>query len=228
MVLSEFFKHIEEPESTTKKELMQSNISSALSMKEYYLNSYNKGDISLEEFTSNMTINEERLHYLKRPHNLNSFEYGFKALTSLEDKHEYIRAFIIYSKEYDYLYDYANTLMYAAKFYKKMIKEDNNYYPIQITILEECVDIYNHVKKAYIERTYSISGYRDDYHEPTYTYYEAFRELAIAYERTGQLKKAIEVSELAIRTGITDNTSFDRRIAKLKRKLGVVRKTSRL
>lgn len=103
-------------------------------------------------------------------------------------------------------------LMSSSDVYKKMIKSDKSYYPKQIEILKSDCELYDEFCTEYPKLSY----YNKDDGLPNYP---SFRELAIAYERTSEFQKAIDISQLAIKKSIKDNTSFERRIEKLKKKL---------
>ncbi|MEK5208111.1 hypothetical protein [Psychrobacillus sp. FSL H8-0510] len=96
--------------------------------------------------------------------------------------------------------------------YKKMIKLDKSFYSKQIEVLEKDCQLFEEFCNAYIKLSY----YKKEEGIPSYP---SFRELAIAYERTGKFQEAIDISELAIKKRVKENTSFDRRIEKLKKKV---------
>lgn len=49
--------------------------------------------------------------------------------------------------------------------------------------------------------------------------YPAFKELAVIYEKEGEYQKAIDVSKRALEENVNEETSFERRISKLEKKL---------
>lgn len=103
-------------------------------------------------------------------------------------------------------------LMSSSDVYKKMIKSDKSYYPKQIEILKSDCELYDEFCTEYPKLSY----YNKEDGIPSFA---SFRELAIAYERTSEFQKAIDISQLAIEKSIKDNTSFERRIDKLNKKL---------
>lgn len=96
--------------------------------------------------------------------------------------------------------------------YKQMIKEDRKYYANQIKILQLDCETFDSFCVEYKEQPYynSTEGLPN---------YPAFRELAIAYERTGEINKAIEIAQIAIDKSVNEKTSFHRRIEKLQKKI---------
>ncbi|TCP28782.1 hypothetical protein EV207_1157 [Scopulibacillus darangshiensis] len=90
---------------------------------------------------------------------------------------------------------------------KKMAYKDNRHYPRLIKILKHDCAIYDEFKIQY---------FKENKMEVTYP---AFKELALAYERTGEYEKAIEISKIAIEKEVKEHTSFERRINKLEKKL---------
>lgn len=102
--------------------------------------------------------------------------------------------------------------MSSSDVYKKMIKSDKNYYPKQIEILIKDCQLFDDFCREYPKLSY----YNKDDGLPSYP---SFRELAIAYERTSEYQKAIDISQIAIDKEVKESTSFERRIDKLKKKL---------
>lgn len=103
-------------------------------------------------------------------------------------------------------------LMNVANEYKKIIKSDESFYSKQIDVLKKDCFLYDRFAKDYYKLDYVSS----DEKLPSYP---AFRELAIAYERTGEIQKAIDISELAMKKKVNEKTSFESRIEKLSKKL---------
>lgn len=101
-------------------------------------------------------------------------------------------------------------LMNIANEYKKMIKSDESLYEKQIEVLKKDCFIYDQFAKAYYKLDYVLP----DENLPNYP---AFKELAIAYERTGEIEKAIEISKVALQKKVNENTSFENRISKLEK-----------
>lgn len=103
-------------------------------------------------------------------------------------------------------------LMNMANEYKKIIKSDESFYNKQIDVLKKDCFLYDRFAKDYYKLDYVSS----DEKLPSYP---AFRELAIAYERTGEIQKAIEISKSAMEKKVNEKTSFENRITKLEKKL---------
>lgn len=95
----------------------------------------------------------------------------------------------------------------AWKQYKHLIKSDQSLYTSFIEILKKDCEIHDEFNRKYYRR-YKIL--------PTYP---SFKELALAYERLGRIEEAIEISQMALKKKVNEKTSFERRIAKLEKKL---------
>lgn len=98
-------------------------------------------------------------------------------------------------------------LMELWKKLKEDAKEDESVYPYLIEILKEDCAVHDQFVKDYYKRL-----------EQTVSY-PAFKELALAYERTNQIQKAIDISKEAIEKEVNEGTSFENRIKRLKKKL---------
>jgi len=96
--------------------------------------------------------------------------------------------------------------------YKKMIKSDKTFYPKQIEVLQKDCQLFDEFCREYPKLSY----YSKDEGLPSYP---SFRELAIAYERTSEFLKAIDISQIAIDKDVKESTSFERRIEKLRKKI---------
>jgi len=99
------------------------------------------------------------------------------------------------------------TYMGGWKIYKQIVKENPSYYSKYIELLIKDCEIHDQFNKQYFEENGIL---------PTYP---SFKELALAYERSGEIEKAIEISKIALKKKVKENTSFERRIAKLEKKL---------
>lgn len=97
--------------------------------------------------------------------------------------------------------------MQAWKQYKQLLKTDKSLYTNLIEILKKDCEIHDEFNKKYSKQFKVLPNY------------PAFKELALAYERLGKIKEALEVSRLALEKKVQENTSFERRIAKLEKKL---------
>ncbi|ALC81556.1 hypothetical protein [Bacillus gobiensis] len=103
--------------------------------------------------------------------------------------------------------------MHIASEYKRLIKEDPKYYHHQIEVLKKDCALFPRFIHQEREDNKNLGNQHGD---PNYS---SFRELAIAYERTGEIEEAIKISRKAIELGVKDNTSFENRIKKLEKKL---------
>jgi len=102
--------------------------------------------------------------------------------------------------------------MMISNEYKKMIKSDKAYYLQQIEVLEKDCHLYDEFSKEYPKLDYVSK-------EEDLPNYPSFKELAIAYERTGRIQEAIDISQVALDKKVNEKTSFEGRISKLKKKL---------
>jgi hypothetical protein len=139
-----------------------------------------------------------------------------KEINSLEKKDKKLQAIIKETEQKGNYSDKHFMCMSVANEYKKMIKEDPSFYKQQIDCLEKDVNNYNLVIED-MKKEYPLF-HRDD-HPFVIPNYPSFRELAITYERTNQIEKAIDICKKAKELSITEKTLFDNRIQKLQKKL---------
>jgi tetratricopeptide (TPR) repeat protein len=99
------------------------------------------------------------------------------------------------------------TYMGGWKIYKQIAKENTSYYSKYIELLIKDCEIHDQFNKQYFKE-YGVLPF-----------YPSFKELALAYERAGEIEKAIEISRMALKKNVKEKTSFERRIAKLEKKL---------
>lgn len=90
---------------------------------------------------------------------------------------------------------------------KQLIKTNPELIEKYIQLLKKDCNIHEEFNKQYKENYNVIPRY------------PAFKELAIIYERTNRLAKAIEISNEALKRNVNEETSFERRISKLEKKL---------
>ncbi|MGD7008257.1 hypothetical protein [Metabacillus sp. 84] len=95
----------------------------------------------------------------------------------------------------------------AARQYKLMIKMNHRHNDRFIDILNKDCSIYDSFIKSYYKEKEIIPSY------------PAFKELALAYERKGEINKAIRISKVALLKNVNEKTSFENRIQKLQQKL---------
>lgn len=73
--------------------------------------------------------------------------------------------------------------------------------------IEKDISIFDVFKERYLVRFKVLPNY------------PAFREYAIFLERNNRFEKAIQISQYALELGVPDDTSFERRINKLRKKI---------
>lgn len=104
-------------------------------------------------------------------------------------------------------YDLHYELMQQWRDFKKKAGNNKSYYKVLISSLQRDCMLHDEFLVDYYSRW-------DDE-----VIYPAFKELALAYERNGEYKKAIYISKLAIEKDVNEHTSFENRIRRLERKL---------
>lgn len=114
-----------------------------------------------------------------------------------------------------YLDDHIIT-MTKWKVIKKIVRENKELYPMLIEYLKYDCSIYDEYMLDYLRWSNGI-GIKEE--NRVKVSYPAFKELALAYERTREYKKAIEISKLAIEKDVKEETSFERRISKLEKRV---------
>ncbi|NGQ95524.1 hypothetical protein G3578_10200 [Brevibacillus sp. SYP-B805] len=90
--------------------------------------------------------------------------------------------------------------------YKRLWKQDPNYFQK----LEECLKKDMAIHEIFYEKI-KAEGWR------TLPGYPAFKELALLYERIGNIESAILVVEDAIARSVVEETSFERRLSRLRK-----------
>lgn len=174
------------------------------------LNEYQRNEVK-ERYSKGLgtdvaSIDKEEITYtsMKREAFLMLMAEG---ISNIEKKEFLIKWAIKEAEETNDIIDLHYIYMGAWKEYKQMVKQDESFYKPLIEVLKKDCEIHDEFNKQY---------YKENKIIPTYP---SFKELALAYERTGKIEEAIEISKLALKKDVKEHTSFERRIAKLEKKL---------
>lgn len=174
-------------------------------------------DIEIKEDETKKNIDPEweeikQIQDRRSFHGLNGLSDRLRKIDSPKEKHKLLQDLLYEASLNSDVVSMHFTYMKVAEEYKKVIKADTSYYSKLIDILKKDCDIYGTVIEV-MKRESELQ--KLIFRKPRYP---AFKELALAYERTNNYLKALEICYCAKELDVSEITSFDNRIEKLKRK----------